>query len=156
MAKHKKATNHSPAANQDKWITVTCYVTQKRNQPKRHTATQGHKANLLTQLTPITATPPTTMSPNAHVPLSTNAYWTAHAIVDSFTGASLEYTQLKLGPDAEKWINSAANKIGRYNHTCPSAPEQFTSSIHPTSPQISNQPTSMSVPTAAPRKQQSC
>lgn len=56
--------------------------------------------------------PPTPTIPVQPVPLPAHAYWTAHAVVDPATGGSLEYTQLKLGPDAEKCIHLAANKIG--------------------------------------------
>ena len=45
--------------------------------------------------------------------LSSDAFFTANAVVDSTTGASLEYPQLKLGKEAKAWIKGCSNEIGR-------------------------------------------
>jgi hypothetical protein len=37
----------------------------------------------------------------------------ANAVLDPTTGAALSYRQLRLGPDGEAWLQSAANEIGR-------------------------------------------
>ena len=47
-----------------------------------------------------------------HVEL-TPLWHAANAVMDATTGASLNYTQLRKGPDGAEWIQSAANEIGR-------------------------------------------
>ena len=41
------------------------------------------------------------------------AFFTTNAIVDSHTGPSLEYPQLKLGEKIKKWTKGKSNEIGR-------------------------------------------
>jgi hypothetical protein len=42
------------------------------------------------------------------------AYWhAANSVIDPVTGASLEYRQLKIGATGRKWLQGAANEIGR-------------------------------------------
>ena len=45
--------------------------------------------------------------------LPPKAFFTANAVVDPATGASLEYPQLKLGNEAKAWIKGCSNEIGR-------------------------------------------
>jgi hypothetical protein len=117
----KNAIPPTSPAPSTAWTTVTRSTArrlQQRKQPNRlqrgHIAIPNHSANLLLPATPRPIPTPTVQSPPAtSLPLPAHAYWTANAVVDPTTGASLEYAQLKLGPDAEKWIQSAANEIGR-------------------------------------------
>jgi hypothetical protein len=71
-----------------------------------------NSANALTQRIPTTTDiPATTTSPPS--PIAT-AFWNAiNAVVDPLTGASLEYSQLRKGPDGKEWTASASNEIGR-------------------------------------------
>ena len=45
--------------------------------------------------------------------LPPQAFFTTNAIVDSHTGALLEYPQLKLDEKIKKWTKGESNKIGR-------------------------------------------
>jgi hypothetical protein len=46
--------------------------------------------------------------------LPAQAFWhTANSVIDPITGASLEYKQLKVGKTGAKWLQGAANEIGR-------------------------------------------
>ena len=45
--------------------------------------------------------------------LPPQAFFSANSGVDSTTGASLEYPQLKLGDNAKNWIKGCSNEIGR-------------------------------------------
>jgi hypothetical protein len=50
--------------------------------------------------------------PKTTNPLPAHVFWNTHVVIDPETGASLEYAQLKIGPNTEKWIQSTTNKIG--------------------------------------------
>jgi hypothetical protein len=89
---------------------------QQQSQPPRNTATRCHttvptqQANLISQVAP---TVPTNLTAAERSQLPAHAFWTANTVVEPHTGAALEYRHLKLGPDGEKWIQGAANEIGR-------------------------------------------
>jgi hypothetical protein len=106
------------------------------------------------------ATSPT--HPADHAKLPANAFWTTNSVVvDPTSGASLECTQLKLGPDSKPWIQAAANKIGRLvpqeasNRTCPielKRSASFTSTWCCSSQMVAKPPTSACAPATARRK----
>ena len=45
--------------------------------------------------------------------LPSHAFFTANAVLDPYTGATLEYPQLKLGKNVKEWIRGCSNEIGR-------------------------------------------
>ena len=55
----------------------------------------------------------TTTQANADADQTSQAIWTANAVIDPNTGASLEYRHLRLGPDGDQWVKAAADEIGR-------------------------------------------
>jgi hypothetical protein len=120
-AKQAQATaqTRSPTTNHNDWTTVTRSMTrQERQSPcnsihQSHTTITVHTANLITMEPTISTTTPITASIEYHATLPPHAYWTANAVVDPITGTALKYAQVKTGPDAKKWIHSAANEIGQ-------------------------------------------
>ena len=81
-------------------------------QPKGGLVTATHNANAACFIEPIAATTAPTVDINFSS-LPAHAFWTANAVIDPNTGASLEYRHLRLGPDGEQWIKAAADEIGR-------------------------------------------
>jgi hypothetical protein len=49
-------------------------------------------------------------NPYPHLPA--HAFWTANAVIDPTTGASLKYAQLKLDTNSKAWIKAATDEIG--------------------------------------------
>jgi hypothetical protein len=76
-----------------------------------------------------TIAPPT--SPAA-IPtaLPAHALWTAHSVIDTATGASLEYKQLKIGADSAKWLQAASNEISRLAQGADPTTPSGTDTIH--------------------------
>jgi len=54
----------------------------------------------------------------------------ANAVVNSATGASLEYRHLRTGPDAPDWIQAAANEIGRLTNGNPPHSTHGSQTMH--------------------------
>ena len=77
--------------------------------------------------TPTLPAPPPVPSPS-HLPAE--AFWTAHAVLDPSTGASLEYAQLKLGTDSALWLQAAENEIGRLAQGFPPRIPVGTNTMH--------------------------
>ena len=66
--------------------------------------------------------------------LPPHAFWTSTSVVDTNTGATLEYRDHKLGSQATQWISGTSNEIGRLAQRV--KPHMLTSSdtihfIHP-------------------------
>ena len=84
---------------------------RKRFKPKGGLVATTNSANCVSFIyQTATAQPQVNIDPTSLPP---HAFWTANAVIDPITGASLEYRHLRVGPDGEQWMKAAADEIGR-------------------------------------------
>jgi hypothetical protein len=83
------------AIDAEQWTTVTSKHTRSRTRKHKKSERAQAKANALAALPTLCIV------------------WTANAVIDPSTGAMLEYAQLRKGEDADIWLRSFGNEIGR-------------------------------------------
>ena len=107
QAKEKKASN-SPTFNIPVFkeqAIVTRPFSKTHHKSHQNTITKGHHTHIATHTTNLYNTKqlPTVslaMSPQDRAELPARAFWTANTVVESETGALLEYKDLKIRPDS--------------------------------------------------------